>query len=152
MMRILKNIFKLLRMWQAAHIFEESWDLLARDKAVDAEALFEKGEHLLKHLPYEHKIMKGVIKFRLRKRDECIELYKNAWTDLNKDNTLSMADKMYLKYYMYGDLIIYNNFLGTSLEGTELVTASDVPLKKVSANWKRRFPYRDHPDWDKYGV
>ncbi|WES32017.1 hypothetical protein [Varunaivibrio sulfuroxidans] len=125
--------------------------MLAQDKLIDAETLFEKGEHLLGVLPYEYKIMKGTIKFRLKKRDECMELFKNAYIDVSNSN-LSESDKLYLKYYMYSVLIIYKKFLHADLDGVEEVTNSSVSLKEVSSCWKRRFPCRDHPDWDKYGV
>ena len=149
---IIKNIHKLPRVSKATFLIEDAWNLMAQEKLSDAEALFEEGEHLLTKLDYEHKIMKGVIKFNLSKHEECFNVFNIAWSDVENDSELSSADKLYLQWYMYTFVSIYRKILKINLKNIKPIQSTDVPLYKVSSVWRRRFPQRDHPDWDKYGA
>jgi len=149
LINILKNIHKLPKVGKATFLIEDAWNLMAQDNPNEAELLFEEGEILLGSLCYEHKIMKGQIKFKLRKNEECFNIFMDAWSDIEKDGHLSTPDKLYLKWYMYSALEIFKSILKIDLGNIEPVAASDVQLDKVSSTWKRRFPSRDHPDWDK---
>jgi len=150
MIRLLKSIYKFPRVLKATKRFEEAWDLVLLGKNEEAELVFEQGEVFLRQLPYEFKIMKGQIKFNLRKRDECSELFIKSFDEIDSDNNLSTADKLYLKEYISSAIKIYDDFFGTDFPRSKLVSTTEVPLQKVSEVWKRRFPSRNHPDWDKY--
>jgi len=54
--------------------------------------------------------MKGQIKFNLRKHDECFELFKAAYFEIEADAHLSVADKLYLKEYISSAIVIYDDF------------------------------------------
>ncbi len=152
MITLLRNLHKFPRVWKATNKIEKAWDLFAQGQFKEAEFEFEKGEHFLKMLPYEFKIIKGQIKFALSKYEESNRIYRSAWFEINEDKQLSLADKLYLKEYIFSALKIYDDYLGFDLKDIEYISPSDVPLKSVSKVWKRRFPSRDHPDWHKYGC
>lgn len=152
MVRLLTKIFNLPNLLRASWSFEEAWDLFARNKPEEAEKRFEKAETYIKTLPYEYKIMKGTIKSWLDKHNEAVSLYESAWNEINSDLQLPVEDNLYLKLYMFHALEVYKNTLDKNLDWVTPVTGNDVPLKNVSTKWKRRFPYREHPDWERYGV
>ncbi len=156
---------KVFRSVRASLLFEEAWDQLAQKNNKKAEEIFEKSERILSdgqmayNLPYEYKLMKGYIKFRLEKRKECYDLLKNAWYDIEDSKLISDPDKIYLKEYIFGIIKIYKDFyrlygieIFRLISFVELIYPEDIPLNEMSRQWKKRFPCRDHPNWDKYGV
>ncbi len=109
MITLLRNLHKFPRVWKATNKIEKAWDLFAQGQFKEAEFEFEKGEHFLKMLPYEFKIIKGQIKFALSKYEESNRIYRSAWFEINEDKQLSLADKLYLKEYIFSALKIYES-------------------------------------------
>ena len=132
MIRLIRKIYLLFMACIGAFYFEYAWDLLARKKIKKAEKKIQIGERFIKKLPYEYLIMKGKIKFSLTKDSECLELYKQAWKAVDKDNKLSKEDNLYLKSYMSGSLEIYKKFFDIDLKNIELIPIGAINLDKVS--------------------
>ena len=151
---MLKKIKRVFRVFRASLLVEEAWDLVARDKPEKAEKVFETAEQYLDKLPYEFIVIKGEIKFRLKKRAESLECYQMAWKQIQASRKLSDFDKKYLHLYMYSTIKLYREFLELKLDSLNIdsMDVREVDLQKVSKTWKKRFPYRNHPDWDKYGI
>ena len=79
-----------------------------------------------------------------------MELYKQGWKAVDEDSKLSKEDVLYLKSYMSGCFEVYKEFFDIDLQNIELIPIESIDLQKVSKHWIKRFPSRDHPDWDKY--
>ena len=116
------------------------------------EKKFEKGERFFDKLPCEFKLMKAEIKFQSDKKEEAEVLFKSLWYEIEQDETFSNEDILYLKSRLSRKLRIYNEVLGIELGNIELVKIEMVDLSKVDKFLLKRFPSRDHPDWDKYGI
>ncbi|MFK7974470.1 MAG: hypothetical protein AB8B66_06420 [Rickettsiaceae bacterium] len=146
----MKKIYQIIKLPFAVYNFVEAWDLLARGKSHEAEKKFAQGEKYVDNLMYEFLIMKGMIKFNLHKDAECIVLFKKAWKQIDKDTKLPKEDKLYFKSYMSGCLEVYKEYLNYDFKPIEFIPIESIDLQKVNKNLKNRFPYRNHPDWDKY--
>ena len=163
-MNKLKKMLLLPRLLRATCHINNAWYNIPRGKIHEAEILFNKGEELLRSTPFkglpliEFKIMKGYIKFQIDKHKESLDIFEDVFVDIEKDNELSESDKKYLKAYIFGIAEISEKYLmmetnnNFKLKNISPLKISEVPLDKVSKEWKHRFPSRDHPDWDKYGV
>lgn len=106
--------------------------LVAEKKFVDAERVFEKGEKFIRSLPYEYKIIKARIKFNLDKREQCVELLKQAWYELEADSSISLEEKLYLKEYISYSLKIYEKFLDFDKGNIEFIDINAIDLSKVA--------------------
>jgi len=151
---LLKKVFfrvsSIPRISYAIYNFEKAWKLVAEKRFVDAEKLFEKGEKYIKSLPYEYKIIKGRIKFNLNKRKECIFLLKEAWEELEKDNMISLEEKLYLKEYISDAFKVYDKFFSYDKGNVKFIDIKNIDLSKVHQRIRKTFPSRNHPDWNKY--
>ena len=89
MIKLIKKLLSLPRLWKAMSNFEGAWDLTSSDRDDEAERLFAEGEALMKKLPYQYQIMKGYIKFKLEKREESAIIFKSALNSLLRGFLLS---------------------------------------------------------------
>ncbi len=153
MNRYFRNILSLPQICRALIIFEKSWSLHVAGRHEEAELLFSDAEHLAdKELPIEYQMMKGRMKFSLRKNDECIECLCQAWRQIEENNKMSEDNKNYLKLYIYGFFEIYADHKLMDLSDFTYISDKDVSLENVSRRWKGKFPVRDHYEWNKFGV
>ena len=156
MANIIQKLIIFPRLWKAISLMTKAWNLTALGKNSEAEEMFEEGERKFLKIsntwPYEYKIMKGYIKQKVGKFEEAIDLLQEAWKDIEKDDEISSADKIYLKEYISAVAMVYEQYANVNIGCIEHVYPEEIPLNEVSPSWKKQFPCRDHPDWDKYRV
>ena len=131
---------------------QNAWNLVSKGKYREAEELFEQAEQTTQYLSWEYKIMKGWTKFHLDKDQECFALLSEAWNELQNDQSISEADRDYLKLYIFDCLNVYDENGVFDISTFEAISPASVRLENVSKRWKTRFPIRDHPDWSIHGI
>ena len=130
MIKLIKKLLSLPRLWKAMSNFEGAWDLTSSDRDDEAERLFAEGEALMKKLPYQYQIMKGYIKFKLEKREESAIIFKSALKAISADRDLSEDDALYLRAYISGPLkVYYQNGIG-DIGGEDLTDINAISIEK----------------------
>lgn len=144
--RFILRIINTPRIIFSLYQFEKAWDLVSKQKFVEAKNKFLFGEKFIKKIPYEYGIMKAQISFNLEERENCINLHKKNLYDIDNDKNISLNKKQYLKEYILTSIKIYDKSFKF-----KNVDIQEIDLKKIDNTTKRTFPLRHHPDWDKYG-
>ena len=148
----MKKIYQIIKKPFAVYHFVEAWDLLARGESQEAEKRFSLGKEYNKNLLHQFLIMKGKIKFSLRKRQECADCFLEALKKLDKGKNLPIDNSLYLRSYITRCLEFYKEHLNYDFKPVEFVPIERIDLQKVNKNSIKRFPSRNHRDWDKYGC
>lgn len=146
----LSRVFTLPKLMLAVYRLEKTRDYIAKNQIPEAQHVFLKGEKMLDNLPYEYKILKGKVMYFARKREECIELFKEAWNELDLDQKIPSEDKKYYMSYMSSIFNLYEKHIEFDKGNVNFVDIKTINLSKVSKSLIRDFPMRNHPDWNKY--
>ena len=144
--KIILRIISTPRIIFALYQFEKAWNLVSKQKFIEAKNKFFFGEKFIKKIPYEYGIMKAQISFNLGERENCINLHKKNLYDIENDKNISLNKKQYLKEYILTSIKICDKSF--KLKSVDI---QEIDLKKIDDTTKRTFPLRHHPDWDKYG-
>lgn len=151
MIKIFRTIFALPKIIRAVAAINKAWSLYYIGQYIDAEHVIEEAEKSFKKLPIQHKIFKGNIKFLLNNKADSATIFEEAWSDLEESN-LNEYDKKYLMLFVYEFLRLYAEQGIFDLSKVSKIGKEDVRLERVTRKLKRRFPMRDHPDWEKHGI
>jgi len=132
---------------RAALGFEKAYDFVTEGKDIEAEELFEKFEKISPKIPIEQTILKGLIKFRLRKHNEAIVAFESAWNKIEEATRLPHMHKVYLRLYISDLAILSSEMSGMKLRNIRQIDWTEVVMSEVDDRLKKRFPNRDHPDY-----
>jgi hypothetical protein len=144
------RIFLIPKLILAVYRLEKTRNYIAKNQILEAQRIFSKGEKMLVKLPYEYKILKGKVMYFSRERESCIELFKEAWNELESDQKILPEDKKYYKSYISSIFNIYKEYITFDEGDVKFINIQTIDLSKVSKSLMRDFPMRNHPDWDKY--
>ena len=125
----------------------KAFNLVTEGQFEIAEIELCKAEDMANGLPTEELILKGFIKFQLKKYDQALEPFEKAWQQLQNDNKMLNSDRKYLMLYVSDLAIFCSKKSRKKLEHIKSVAWSDVDMPRVSNRIKKRFPNKDHPDY-----
>lgn len=124
-------------------MIEESWDAIARGENVKAEKLFEEAENKLGQLSIEQLIIKGEIKFRLKKRHECLVCFQDAWKRLENSKKMEFNTKKYFQNYIFGYIDVYRKYdTGLKKDSIDQFFYFELDSEKVDSRVKLKFHFK----------
>jgi hypothetical protein len=130
------NLLRVIQIFRGAMKIESAWDMVALKRPREALELFSEGENKLPLLTIEQKIMKGVVFFRLREREKCIDLFSLVLKQLEEDAGILLDDKNYLLAYISVFIYTYKPFMSVP----DMIL-KDYQLANVSSKYIKRFPF-----------
>lgn len=131
---MIKNILKSFKLFLSIMQIEKSWELLSRSEYEKSLDIFLAAEKNLPILTTELTIMKGVILFKLKKNQECINTFLIALEKINSDHALLVQDKNYLLKYISFFFGIYDEYFDVPK-----IHYSEFKLEDVSKKFRNRF-------------
>jgi tetratricopeptide (TPR) repeat protein len=140
LVRILKTLVQIPNILVATYYVNSAWELFRLGEYERANLMFVKGKRKLKYLPLEYQIIKGKIRMSLKFYAEAADILRDASSNINNDGSISIADSMYLREYIYSMLCPLSKLPGIHADESFNVEISDVNLNDVSTSILKRFP------------